>query len=120
MLKKNFKSEGLKWPNLRMNSIRSCLFVTLSVDKVPVKMLVDTGASVSIISENAFKQLNFDMSLISKENVDLTTADGSCLKMIRQLQLNFKIGKNCVSQNVYVARLESGLEGILGIDFLTS
>lgn len=61
---KNFKSEGLKWPNLRMNSIRSCLFVTLSVDKVPVKMLVDTGASVSIISENAIKRLNLDMSLI--------------------------------------------------------
>lgn len=76
--------------------MRSCLFVTISVDKVPVKMLVDTGA-VSIISENAIKRLNLDMSLISKENVDLITADGSCLKMIGQLRLNFKIGKHCVS-----------------------
>lgn len=91
--------------------MRSCLFVTISVDKVPVKMLVDTGASVSIISENAIKRLNLDMSLISKENVDHTSVDGSCLKMI---------GKNCVSQNVYVAKLESALEGILGIYFLTS
>lgn len=91
-----------------MNFIRSCLFVTIFVDKVPVKMLVDTGASVSIISEKTIKRLNLDMSLISRENVDLTTEDGSFLKVIGQLQLNFKIVKNCVSQNVYVARLESG------------
>lgn len=76
-----------------MNSMRSCLFVTISVDKVSVKMLVDAGASVSIISEIAIKRLNLDMSLISKENVDLIAADGSCLKMIGQLRLNFKIGK---------------------------
>lgn len=103
-----------------MNFIRSCLFVTIFVDKVPVKMLVDTGASVSIISEKTIKRLNLDISLISRENVDLTTEDGSFLKVIGQLQLNFKIVKNCVSQNVYVARLESGLEGILDMDFLTS
>lgn len=47
-------------------------------------MLVDTGASVSIISENTIKRLNLDMSLISRENVDLTTADGNCLKVIGQ------------------------------------
>lgn len=103
-----------------MNFIRSCLFVTSFVDKVPVKMLVDSCASVSIILKNPIQRLNLDMSLISRENVDLTTADGSCLKVIGQLQLNFKIGKNCVSQNVYVAILESGLEGILVVDYLTS
>lgn len=64
--------------------MRSCLFVTISEDKVSVKMLVDTGASVSIISENTIKRLNLDMSLISRENVDLTTADGNCLKVIGQ------------------------------------
>lgn len=72
-----------------MNSIRSCLFVTIFVDKVPVKMFVDTGASVSIISEKTIKRLNLDISLISRENVDLTTSYGSCLKVIGQLQLNF-------------------------------
>lgn len=42
-----------------MNSIRSCLFVTIFVDKVPVKMFVDTGASVSIISEKNHQATKF-------------------------------------------------------------
>lgn len=42
-----------------MNSIRSCLFVTIFVDTVPVKMFVDTGASVSIISEKNHQATKF-------------------------------------------------------------
>lgn len=82
MLKKNFKSEGLKWFNLRMNFIWLCFFVIFFVDKVFVKMLVDIGVFVSIIFENVIKWFNLDMFLILKENVDFIIVDGSCLKMI--------------------------------------
>ena len=88
--------------------------------KIKARLVVDTGASVVVISNSIARRLGIDNFL--KNNFFYTTiADGSKVKAYPVLLDNLKVG-NAVMRNVSAAVIEengSGIgDGLLGMSFL--
>lgn len=107
-------------PNIeaKVNSIlKSCLYASVSIGDVPVKMLVDTGSSVSLISQELYHGLGTEKPSLKRDVITLSTADGSPMDTLGVVQLEFCIGCFQFVHDVVVAEL-NGISVILGFDFL--
>jgi clan AA aspartic protease (TIGR02281 family) len=84
-----------------------------------VKLILDTGAGTTVISEDVIRFLGFDMSKV-KEYESFVTAGGSIKAKVIKLHFLDCLGKRKTSFKVAVYDLpaQAIAYGVLGIDFL--
>ena len=96
----------------------SSLVVTGCLCGVDVEFLVDTGAYLTIVKPEVFKQIADEIRPeLEDVHLDITLADGSPLKFYGRGRFSLNVGGMSVEHDVFVAEID--LEGILGCDFLT-
>lgn len=94
------------------------MFVTAKIGAVDMTLLVDTGASCTIVAEDVFRELKrlSEVGKVFKERRRLQAADGAPLKVLGKLKLPIQLGSVVVQQDVIGANITDS--GILGYDFL--
>ncbi|KAK3086715.1 hypothetical protein FSP39_022396 [Pinctada imbricata] len=90
---------------------QSGLYIHADINGTGVKLLVDTGATVSLIAPRHVG----DVPLESL-NADILIADGSALSVLGTTILPIKIGSFSMTHKFIVADI--GIDGILGLDFM--
>ena len=93
-------------------------YIDTTICGKPISLLVDTGASVTIISKKFLD--NIDSALvpgISTVKIKMMTATGELTPFNGETQIYIRFGKNLIKHNVLIADIP--IEGILGMDFLT-
>lgn len=87
------------------------------IDENPCKLLIDTGASMSIVNET-FQQTHFPNIVLRSGDVNATSVRGDPVNFKGIFSASLRIGKNVAFQDFYVA---SGFQHncVLGTDFLT-
>ena len=91
----------------------SGLIVTGQIDGLSVKFLVDTGASMTLMSQ---KVVNFEDHQIDPVSFDIYQANGDPLPVVGQIVSEITLGPLRVCHNIVVADIHD--DAILGIDFL--
>ncbi|XP_061184899.1 uncharacterized protein LOC133192908 [Saccostrea echinata] len=95
------------------------LFIAAKVQDTPMSLLVDTGASVTILSEKSFQSMNPSKhTKITPVNTKLVTATGTTSSFIGQTRVEIQIDQHKFFHDVLVADINNDV--ILGIDFLTA
>ena len=90
--------------------------VPVQIGNSQCNALVDTGATKSIISEKYFQQLMLP-DLKQVYNIDIRSASGNKLKILRLTKCTFSIGNRSYTYDFVVCKNISR-PFILGIDFL--
>lgn len=94
------------------------LFVSTKIQDFPVNMLVDTGASVTVINRKIFEKLPLSsQNLVTPVTLNLVTATGETSAFIGKFNVEIKIGSHIINHEVLIADIHN--DGILGVDFLT-
>lgn len=91
-------------------------------DYVPVNLMIDTGASLTTISESAFNKLQQSSSTIFIKEQEFNTAGGLVTAPIYQVS-SFRVDEFSVSNiEIAVMDLETGSasDGLLGMNFLSN
>ena len=85
---------------------------------VPISRLIDTGATVSLISEKVFDILNRDGKVaLTESNLNILSATGTPLNIFgKKTLIKFKFGKKIIYQTELVSDIN--VDGILWIDCL--
>ena len=81
----------------------------------PVKMLVDSGASVTVINSHFMNKVKGDMR-IPDAGIEMTTADGRAVPFEGRGDTKVRFGVTMNKQTLWFADITA--EGILGCDFL--
>ena len=86
------------------------------INEVPAKILVDTGASMSIVNET-FHKTHFSHVALGPGDVNATSVTGDPVRFKGVFSASLSLGKNVAFQDFYVA---SGFQQdcVLGTDFL--
>lgn len=93
------------------------MFVKVRVRGEDIAMLVDTGASVTLLSEKFIESLPGTMTPIMKPvNTTLITATGESTPFLGQSKVSLSIGTETFEHDVLIANIQN--DGILGLDFL--
>ena len=110
-------SQGPKCNNKEVNvsgGRSEGLFVEAEIHGKMIPLLVDTGASATILSEKVVKSLNPDVK-ISPVNINLVTATGDKQPFLGECEVLLKLGDLQFKQKVLIADIHN--DGILGTDF---
>ena len=86
------------------------------VNDVPVRFLVDTGSSITIISESVLDKMGEQQPQLIPDGTDVLLADGGSLKVQGKHLMKLQFDKEVRESEVWVADIQT--EGILGLDFL--
>ncbi|CAG2251650.1 unnamed protein product [Mytilus edulis] len=93
------------------------LYVELFINGIPAKFLIDTGATVSLVSDTLFEKLKSrDRPIVRQVTQEIIAANGESLKIIGKALFSLKLG----SFHTVIEGVIAGLsvEGILGLDCL--
>ena len=96
------------------------IFVKVDIDNLEHKFLVDTGATVTLLSKEAFDHINradtdskFTLSKVSHE---ILSASDEPLEVWGKTVLPLKIGSCLYNKTVVVSKLS--VDGVIGLDFM--
>ncbi|CAG2193408.1 unnamed protein product [Mytilus edulis] len=92
------------------------MFIEAKVNGCKAKMLIDTGATVSLISKKMFDSMK--SQVLSPMDREILTANGSPLILFGKLLIDIDLNGHVCSNIAVVADLN--VDGILGIDFQRS
>ncbi|VDI78822.1 Hypothetical predicted protein, partial [Mytilus galloprovincialis] len=92
------------------------MFIEAKVNGCKAKMLIDTGATVSLISKKMFDSMK--SQVLSPMDREILTANGSPLILFGKTIIDIDLNGHVCSNIAVVADLN--VDGILGIDFLRS
>ena len=92
------------------------LFVAAHIQSQPIPLLVDTGATSSILSEKFIKTLSPPLQ-IKPVSINLVTATGDKKPFVGESEVTVKLGGHIFTHKVLIADISN--EGILGMDFLS-
>ena len=82
-------------------------------------MLVDTGASVTILKKDFFEKLMpSSRDSLKSVNLNLVTATGEISSFMGKLNVDVSLGNYLFNHDILVADIQN--DGILGVDFLSS
>jgi predicted aspartyl protease len=89
-------------------------FINVRIENIYIKMLIDTGASVTILRNDIYDNL---LSKPKSESVraSLVNATGELSPFYGKAYIKLNIGGKPYEHNVLLADIQN--EGILGIDF---
>ena len=91
-------------------------YVSVVVNGLPINLLVDTGATVSLLSKAVFDTMGKTDDTITKVKGDVLSTNGSPLKVLGKTSIELKLADKAWVQDVIIADLN--VDGILGMDFL--
>ena len=92
------------------------LYVIGEIEKQPVKFLIDTGASISLISTSLFEKLQ-EVRKFEQYEYDVYQADGQKMEIWGKLEAEITMGPLRVMHELVIADLQ--VDAILGMDYLT-
>lgn len=93
----------------------SGIFIEVGLYDKQLRFLVDTGATVTIVSKCMIADVLSDKPL-SKLSTDILIADGTPLKVYGTQEVQFSVQGMLFDHTIVVADLN--VDGILGLDFL--
>jgi hypothetical protein len=89
------------------------LYVTGLIKSTPVKFLIDTGSSISLIARETYEKISEDLMDV---DFDVCLADGKKITILGKFNQEVTVGSLRVDQELVVADLH--VSAILGMDFL--
>ena len=78
--------------------------VSVIVNKSELKMEVDTGASLSIVSEHTYNELSLVLGPLTPSNVNLVTYTGEKLKVLGSLNVQVQYNSQCLNLPLLVVQ----------------
>ena len=94
----------------------SGLFVPAFVNGLPINCLVDTGATLTIISTKVWETLGRSSLTLSTFDQVISTASGSPIEVTGRTRVQLKVADCSCYVDVIIANIDNEL--ILGLDFL--
>ena len=91
-------------------------YVSVVVNGLPTNLLVDTGATVSLLSKAVFDTMGKTDDTIMQVKGDVLSTNGSPLQVLGKTSVELKLTDKSWVQDVIIADLT--VDGILGMDFL--
>ncbi|NQZ84003.1 MAG: clan AA aspartic protease [Colwellia sp.] len=91
-------------------------------DTFNVSLMLDTGASISLLSQSAFEALNQYSAVVYIKDINLNTAGGTITASIYQVD-EFSIKDYVINDFIFAVSpsyLNEGSDGLLGMNFLKS
>ncbi len=102
-----------------VNAVGKGLFLDASLNGVEAILLIDTGTSVSIISERIVnKWSKKEQCSIASTDMEVNVANDMSLAVSGEVTVNLKLGGHLVSHKFTVTDISN--EVLLGLDFLQS
>jgi hypothetical protein len=93
------------------------LCVLGQVEDVPVRFLIDTGSTITIVSPTVYKRMQSSSSL-EEVSFDVVQADGNSIDVLGLGHFEITVGPLRVVHPVIVGGL--AFDGIIGMDYLTN
>lgn len=95
--------------------------IVVTIDGVPIEMILDTGGAITILDDDVVNKLNIKKLSWGKE----ITGYGGAKKIMLVDQSTIKLGKHKMEGDIYVTDIEYIVKdlpigGILGIDHMAS
>ena len=95
------------------------LYITGHLANSEVPFLLDTGASITLLSEGTYNSLKFDKQpILEPIRFPVTQADGNPLHILGKTYIVLTFGNESRRHEVFVANIQS--PAILGLDFIQS
>lgn len=91
------------------------MYIDICVEDVNAQFLVDTGATLSIVSSKFFDKI-IRKPQLEKYSQQITSADGGYLSVYGKGRFDIRISEKSFLVEAIVANVRA--EGILGLDFL--
>ena len=92
------------------------LFLTACINGKPLSCLVDTGATLSIISSRAWEAMDISSSTLTTFEQVISNASGSPIEVKGKTRVQIKVSKSTCNMDVIIADIDN--EAILGLDYL--
>jgi len=87
------------------------------INSLPVEMIFDTGAEVSIINEATYNDISSSSSVrLNPAKSTITAYGGSSVKMLGKIETNISVGDMCNACNIFVSKGNS--PNIYGCDLI--
>ena len=101
----------------RLNNIEQGLYLDGVIEGIPANLLVDSGASVTVISPRIFETVQAQSEKrLEPSKWQVKAASGALVAVRGQTSLQFRAGQHEWTLSALVADIED--DGILGMDFL--
>ena len=94
----------------------SGLFITACVNGKPLSSLVDTGATLTIISSRVWEAIGESSYTLNPFDQVISTASGNPIGVKGKTKVHIKVSKSSCYMDVIIADIDN--EAILGLDFL--
>ena len=100
-----------------INEARKGMFITTYIHGVDVRLLIDTGAMITILSTRTYRKINhLGEQRLQNTNIKLKQADGAAVMVYGVITLDMNLGHTCLPTTFVVADIQN--DGILGMDVL--
>ncbi|MCG8047963.1 MAG: RNase H-like domain-containing protein, partial [Candidatus Thiodiazotropha endolucinida] len=93
----------------------SGLYVTAKIDRINADCLVDTGATLTIVSSKVWEVIN-DKKALTQFDTPLVSATGDTMKVKGRTELSMTFGDSQYTVPVIIADMD--IDVVLGIDFM--
>ena len=112
---------NLKPKYIGTTASNNCWYARSRVSDQYVDWLIDTGASVNVLDFETYKLLSAEGNLqLMDSRVPLRAADGNEIRVHGDIMVRAELGNETFEVSVTVAELGGQLQGILGMEFLSS
>ena len=111
-----WENRNIEVVTISKSSSEPGIYANIWLEGKKIAMLVDTGATKSILSRDVFSNLRSKLSLSYNNLPKLQLADDTSLHVAGRTTAKIKLGPLNTTQQFLVANI--GDEGILGLDFL--
>ena len=104
---------------IKRSSNNSGMFVNVQICDKNVKLLVDTGATLSILSDNLYNSLKSSLGgehKLTKVKREILSATDEPVKCSGKTVMSIKIGNKIYKQEFAIAEIST--DGVIGLDFL--
>jgi predicted aspartyl protease len=95
----------------------SGMFVNVGINDIKTKFLIDTGATVSMLSKGLYDKIkDHSCSEIQETKMNVFTADGTQMKLDGKLDILLKLGTEEFGISALISDIQP--DGILGLDII--